>query len=107
MTMDATIFVLAAVGIKALWLTYLWLASAIICSFVSRRKGYGEKAGLGSGLLLSAIGIIVWLVIPSKADSDWKRFGPFGRNAGHEGRPADTGGSEDPGTFRGSSTGAR
>jgi hypothetical protein len=105
--MDAAIFVLAAVGAKALWLTYAWLASAIVCSLLSRRKGYGEKWGLGTGLVLSAIGILIWLAVPAKSDSDWKRFGVFGRNAGHEWRDSDTGGPEDPGTIRGSSGGAR
>jgi hypothetical protein len=105
--MDAAIFVLAAIGAKALWLTYLWLASAIISSLISRRKGYGEKAGLGTGLLLSAIAIPIWLVFPAKADSDWKRFGVFGRDTGHEWRDSDTGGPEDPGTIRGSAGGAR
>jgi hypothetical protein len=79
--MNAAIFVLAAVGAKALWLTYAWLASAIVCSLLSRRKGYGEKVGLGTGLVLSAVGILIWLVVPAKSDSDWKRFGVFGRDA--------------------------
>ena len=34
----------AVIGAKALWLTYLWLASAIIASYLSARKGYGEMA---------------------------------------------------------------
>lgn len=105
--MNAAIFVLAAVGAKALWLTYIWLASAIVSSLLSRRKGYGEKVGLGMGLVLSAIGVVIWLLVPAKADSDWKRFGMFGRDAGHEWRDSDTGGPEDPGTIRGSSGGAR
>jgi hypothetical protein len=105
--MEPAIVVLAAVGAKALWLTYLWLGSSIICSLLSRRKGYSEKAGLGTGLLLSALGIIIWLVWPAKPTSDWKRFGMFGRDAGHEWRDSDTGGPEDPGTIRGSSGGAR
>ena len=37
--------VLAAVGIKALWLLYIWLLSAIACQWLSGQKGYGEKAG--------------------------------------------------------------
>jgi hypothetical protein len=105
--MNAAIIVLAAVGAKALWLTYIWLLSSIICSLISRRKGYGEKAGLGTGLLTSFIGILIWLVIPAKSDSDWKRFGVFGRDSGHEWRDSDTGGPEDPGTIRGSTGGAR
>ena len=43
-------------GVTALWLMYLWLASAIIASYLSNRKGYGEKLGLAFGLVLSLIG---------------------------------------------------
>ena len=35
--------VLALIGAKALWLLYVWLASAIVASYLSARKGYGEK----------------------------------------------------------------
>ena len=63
--------VLAAVGSKVLWLLYIWLASAIVCSWLSEQKGYGEKAGLGTGLLLSAVGIPIWLLIRPKSNSKW------------------------------------
>jgi hypothetical protein len=69
---------LAVIGAGALWLTYAWLASAIVASYLSSRKGYGEKLGLASGLLLSAGGVLVWLIWPAKADSRWKLQGPFG-----------------------------
>jgi hypothetical protein len=69
---------LAVIGSKALWLTYLWLASAIAASYLSARKGYGEKLGLAFGLLLSAIGAVIWLLWPAKPDSRWKLQGPFG-----------------------------
>jgi hypothetical protein len=49
----------------------IWLASAIAASELSSRKGYGEKWGLGTGLLLSAIGVIVWLVVPARPESRW------------------------------------
>ena len=68
----------AVIGAKALWLTYLWLISSIVASYLSARKGYGEKLGLGFGLLLSVIGAIIWLVWPAKKDSRWKLQGPFG-----------------------------
>jgi hypothetical protein len=68
----------AVIGAKALWLTYLWLASAIIASYLSARKGYGEKLGLAFGLLLSVVGAIIWLLWPAKPDSRWKLQGPFG-----------------------------
>jgi hypothetical protein len=71
-------FELAVIGARALWLCYLWLASAIAASYLSARKGYGEKIGLAFGLLLSVVGVLVWLVWPAKADSRWKLQGVFG-----------------------------
>jgi hypothetical protein len=67
------------IGATALWLMYAWLAAAIVASYLSNRKGYGEKPGLASGLLLHVIGVIIWLVVPAKAHSKWKMIGPFGR----------------------------
>jgi hypothetical protein len=71
--------VFAIIGAEALWLLYLWLASAIVASYLSARKGFGERPGLATGMLLSVLGVIVWLVVPPKADSVWKRAGLFGR----------------------------
>jgi fucose permease len=68
----------AALGAKALFLLYAWLASAIVASYLSDRKGYGEKVGLACGLLLSAIGALIWLLWPAKPDSRWKLQGVFG-----------------------------
>jgi hypothetical protein len=69
---------LAVIGAGALWLTYVWLAAAIVASYLSARKGYGEKLGLAFGLLLSVIGVVIWLVWPAKPDSRWKLQGVFG-----------------------------
>jgi hypothetical protein len=69
----------AIIGAKALYLTFAWLASAIVASWLSDRKGYGERPGLAAGLLLSVIGVIVWLVWPAREDSRWKVQGPLGR----------------------------
>jgi hypothetical protein len=69
----AAIVLAAAIGIKALWLLYAWLLSAIVGSELSKRKGYGEKWGLGTGMLLSVIGAIIWLLIPPKPDSPWRQ----------------------------------
>jgi hypothetical protein len=71
--------VFALLGVKALYLLFIWLISAIVASFLSDRKGYGEKPGLASGLLLSAVGVVVWILWPAKPDSRWKLQGPFGR----------------------------
>jgi ABC-type transport system involved in multi-copper enzyme maturation permease subunit len=68
---------IANVGVLALYLLFIWLASAIVGSYASGRKGYGEKVGLASGLLLSVLGAIVWLAIPARAGSDWRVVGPF------------------------------
>ncbi|MBA3839039.1 MAG: hypothetical protein H0X55_01880, partial [Thermoleophilaceae bacterium] len=51
----------AAIGATALWLTFLWLGSGIAASWLSERKGYGERAGLASGLLLNVVGVVIWL----------------------------------------------
>jgi hypothetical protein len=66
-------------GATALWLTYAWLLSAIVASYLSGRKGYGERPGLAFGLLLNVIGVLIWLVVPPRAESLWKKVGPFGR----------------------------
>jgi hypothetical protein len=71
--------VFALLGAKALWLTYIWLASTIIASWLSDRKGYGEKPGLATGLLLTALAIPIWLLWPAKQDSRWKVQGPIPR----------------------------
>ena len=78
----------AVFGVAALWLLYLWLLSAIISSYLSNRKGYGDKPGIATGLCLSAIGVIVWLVWPAKPESKWKRIGPFGRGKDAPGKAA-------------------
>jgi hypothetical protein len=80
--------VYALIGSTALWLLYSWLASAIIASYLSGRKGYGERAGLASGLLLNFVGVIVWLVVPPKRESLWKKIGPFGRGGDKQRREA-------------------
>jgi hypothetical protein len=78
-------FLLATIGAKALYLLFIWLASAIAAQYLSLRKGYTEKAGLATGLLLSAVGVLVWLVIPARAGSAWKTVGMFGRRDGGAG----------------------
>ena len=58
----------------------LWLLSAIFSSELSRSKGYGEKVGLGTGLILSVLGPVIWLVIPPKdATAEWNERKPWQR----------------------------
>ena len=71
--MTSASFVLAAVGAKAFYLLMVWLASAIAASELSKRKGYGERVGLGTGIFLSAIAVIIWIFIPAKAESPWRQ----------------------------------
>jgi hypothetical protein len=71
--------VFALLGVEALYLLFAWLGSAIVGSWLSARKGYGERPGLAAGLLLSVVGVLIWLVWPARADSRWKVQGPFGR----------------------------
>jgi hypothetical protein len=75
---------LALIGAKALYLLIAWLLSAIASSWLSDRKGYGEKPGLATGLLLTFVGVIVWLVWPAKAASRWKVQGPIPRRGGSD-----------------------
>ena len=72
------------IGAKALYLLIAWLLSAIVASWLSDRKGYGEKPGLATGLLLSFVGVVVWLVWPPKAASRWKIQGPIPKRGGSD-----------------------
>jgi hypothetical protein len=70
--------VIAALGYKALILMYIWLGSAIVASLLSRSKGYGEKPGLGTGMLLSVVGPIIWLFVPPKDENaEWHTRKPW------------------------------
>ena len=68
--------VLALIGAKALYLTYAWLLSAIVASWLSDVKGYGEKPGLASGLLLNAVGVLIWILVPARPYSRWNLQAP-------------------------------
>ena len=81
--------VFALLGAKALYLLWAWLASAILSSWLSARKGYGEKVGLATGLLLTVVGVIVWLAWPPRKDSPWKSEGILPRRRPREVAPRD------------------
>ena len=84
-------WLLAEIGAKALYLVYIWLLSAITAAELSRSKGYGEKAGLGTGLLLSLLGPIIWLAIPPKDENaEWHERKPWQRR--HKPREAEMAG---------------
>jgi len=67
--------VFALIGAKALYLLFVWLLSAVIGSWVSNRKGYGEQVGLAFGLILTAIGLVIVLLLPARPGSKWKTQG--------------------------------
>jgi hypothetical protein len=71
--MNATLIVAGLKGADYFYLLYIWLASAWAASWLSGRKGYGEKWGLGTGLLLSAIGVVIWLLVPARPLSEWNQ----------------------------------
>jgi len=71
------VVILALIGAKALYLLFAWLLSAAIGAWVADRKGYGERFGLGCGLLLSVIGLVLVLILPSRPNSRWKLDGPW------------------------------
>ena len=69
----------ATIGATALYLLLVWLISAAAASWLTARKGYGERLGLAFGLLLSAIGLVLALLLPGRPGSAWKLEGPLPR----------------------------
>ena len=65
----------AFIGATALYLLFVWLLSAAIGSWVADRKGYGEKVGLAFGMILSAPGLLIVLLLPGRPGSKWKTEG--------------------------------
>ena len=65
------------IGVIALYLLFSWLISAAGAAWLTERKGYGERLGLLFGLVLSAAGLILALVLPGRPGSKWKREGPL------------------------------
>lgn len=67
----------SVIGATGLYLLFAWLISAAAGSWLSDRKGYGEKLGLTFGLLLSAVGLLIVLLLPGRPGSRWKLDGPL------------------------------
>jgi hypothetical protein len=65
----------AGIGDKALYLLFIWLISAAAASWLSDRKGYGERLGLTLGLLLTAAGLLIVLLLPGRPGSPWRTDG--------------------------------
>ena len=61
-----------AVGAKALYFLFAWLISAAAASWLSGRKGYGDRVGLTFGLVLSVLGLLIVLVLPARPGSKWR-----------------------------------
>jgi hypothetical protein len=70
-------FVLATIGSAAVYLLFVWLLSAAGAAWLAERKGYGERLGLFFGLILSAVGFVIVLLLPARPGSVWKREGPL------------------------------
>jgi hypothetical protein len=66
------VIAIGTIGAKALYLLFLWLISAAAGSWLSDRKGYGERVGLTLGLLLSVVGLLVVLVLHARPGSRWR-----------------------------------
>ena len=74
--------VFANIGATGLYLLFAWLISAAIASWVSDRKGYGERLGLTFGLLLTVAGLLIVLILPARPGSAWKLDGPLPKRGG-------------------------
>ncbi len=70
-------FVLATIGAAALYLLFVWLVSAAAAAWLADRKGYTERVGLMFGLVLSAVGFLIVLLLPARPGSTWKVEGPL------------------------------
>jgi hypothetical protein len=64
--------VYALIGATGLYLLFVWLISAATSAWITERKGYGERVGLAFGLILSAVGLLIVLLLPARPNSKWK-----------------------------------
>jgi hypothetical protein len=72
------------IGAKALYLLFVWLLSAAGAAWLSERKGYTERVGLTFGLILSAVGLLIVLLLPGRPGSAWKEEGPWPKRGGNQ-----------------------
>jgi hypothetical protein len=79
--MTAIANVSGTIGATGLYLLFAWLLSAAAGSWISERKGYGERLGLTLGLLLTVAGLALVLLLPPRPGSTWKREGPLLRRS--------------------------
>ena len=94
------------IGATALWLMYLWLACAIVASYLANRKGYSERAGLRDRpRSCTSSASMIWLAIPAKEHSKWKTVGAFGRRKAEDIAPRAAAAADDD--DNGPSTGSR
>ena len=68
----------STIGATGLYLLLAWLVGAASGSYLSERKGYGDRLGLATGLLLSLVAVPIWLVVPPRPGSDWIVKGVWG-----------------------------
>ncbi|MEV4420912.1 RDD family protein [Patulibacter sp. NPDC049589] len=58
--------VLALLGAKSLYILFVWLGSAALAGWLATYKGFPERYGLASGLVLLVLGPAAWLYVPFK-----------------------------------------
>jgi hypothetical protein len=78
----------ATIGADGLYLVFVWLLSAAGAAWVAERKGYGERVGLTFGLLLSALGFVIVLLLPGRPRSKWRVEGWLPPRGGQTERPS-------------------
>ena len=60
------------IGVGALYFLFAWLISAAAASWLSERKGYGERVGLTFGMILSVLGLLIVVLLPARPGSKWR-----------------------------------
>jgi len=58
--------ILALLKAWSLVILFVWLGSAASAGWIADRKGYPERWGLASGLVLLVLAPAIWAVVPAK-----------------------------------------